>query len=237
MSREEGRRHCLFMDSKGLVCASRTDLQHHKARRRRSPWLLLPPRGLPGWLAAPASGWMALGVVPSHPTSAGTSPVPPPPLRAHLSRPPRPALPRPARLQKPFAHDVPHCKTLVEAIQQVRPSVLIGVSTMAGAFSQQVLQVGGWAVGEVLGGGRRLGRQRGGWVGLSGRYDGSRLWAHPRRACLAPPQRTAALASLARGSAPLWAPVPIGALHPTHPPAAPAGHGCPQRAAHRDAAE
>jgi hypothetical protein len=31
LSRQEGRRRCLFMDSKGLVCASRTDLQHHKA--------------------------------------------------------------------------------------------------------------------------------------------------------------------------------------------------------------
>jgi hypothetical protein len=32
LSRQQGRRHCLFMDSKGLVCASRTDLQPHKAR-------------------------------------------------------------------------------------------------------------------------------------------------------------------------------------------------------------
>ncbi len=30
LSREEGRRHCFFMDSRGLVCASRTGLQHHK---------------------------------------------------------------------------------------------------------------------------------------------------------------------------------------------------------------
>ncbi|PRW57539.1 NADP malic enzyme [Chlorella sorokiniana] len=71
MSREEGRRHCYFMDSKGLVCASRTDLQHHK---------------------------------------------------------------------RPFAHNVPPCRTLEEAIQALRPTVLIGVSTMAGAFSRSVLQ-------------------------------------------------------------------------------------------------
>jgi len=30
MSREEGRRRCFFMDSKGLVCAARDDLQRHK---------------------------------------------------------------------------------------------------------------------------------------------------------------------------------------------------------------
>ncbi|EIE27596.1 cytosolic NADP malic enzyme [Coccomyxa subellipsoidea C-169] len=30
LTREEARQHCLFMDSKGLVCASRTDLQPHK---------------------------------------------------------------------------------------------------------------------------------------------------------------------------------------------------------------
>lgn len=68
----QGRRRCFFMDSKGLVCASRTDLQHHK---------------------------------------------------------------------KPFAHDVPPCRTLPEAIRQLRPTALIGVSTIAGAFSPEVLQV------------------------------------------------------------------------------------------------
>lgn len=71
MTREQGRSHCLFMDSKGLVCASRSDLQPHK---------------------------------------------------------------------KPFAHDVPHCRTLLEAVQQIKPTVLIGVSTVAGAFSGDVLQ-------------------------------------------------------------------------------------------------
>lgn len=50
MTRQQGRRACLFMDSKGLVCSARTDLQHHK---------------------------------------------------------------------RPFAHDVPPCRTLLEAIQQV----------------------------------------------------------------------------------------------------------------------
>lgn len=86
MSREEGRRHCLFMDSKGLVCASRTDLQHHK---------------------------------------------------------------------RPFAHDVPPCATLLEAVRRLHPTVLIGVSTIAGAFDAEVLQVrrrgrGRVALGERL---------------------------------------------------------------------------------------
>lgn len=61
-----------MQDSKGLVCASRTDLQHHK---------------------------------------------------------------------KPFAHDVPPCKTLLEAVQQLRPTALIGVSTVAGAFTEDVFKV------------------------------------------------------------------------------------------------
>ena len=26
----QGRKHCIFLDSKGLVCASRQDLQEHK---------------------------------------------------------------------------------------------------------------------------------------------------------------------------------------------------------------
>ena len=30
ISIEEARKECFFMDSKGLVCKSRTDLQHHK---------------------------------------------------------------------------------------------------------------------------------------------------------------------------------------------------------------
>ena len=50
----------------------------------------------------------------------------------------RPLLPLPAP-QKPFAHDVPACKTLLEAIRQVRPTVLIGVSTQAGSFDGEVL--------------------------------------------------------------------------------------------------
>lgn len=44
--------------------------------------------------------------------------------------------------KRPFAHDVAPCRTLQEAIQALRPTVLIGVSTIAGAFSRDVLQVG-----------------------------------------------------------------------------------------------
>ena len=128
MSREQGRRHCLFMDSKGLVCASRTDLQHHKVRwRRRLPtsrrWLVRLPDG------ALEQG-RALTIL--------TPPFDVAWLRHPLCRC-RPA--SPPFLQKPFAHDVPHCKTLLEAIGQMKPTVLIGVSTIAGAFSQEVLKV------------------------------------------------------------------------------------------------
>lgn len=71
MTREQARRHCLFMDSKGLVCASRTDLQPHKVA---------------------------------------------------------------------FAHDVPPCKTLIEAVRTLRPTALVGVSTSRGAFNREVLE-------------------------------------------------------------------------------------------------
>lgn len=71
LTREEGRQRCFFVDSKGLVCASRTDLQPHKL---------------------------------------------------------------------PFAHDVTPCKTLMEAVRQVRPTALIGVSTSRGAFTTEILK-------------------------------------------------------------------------------------------------
>ena len=71
MSRAEGRKRCFFVDSKGLVCASRTNLQHHKLA---------------------------------------------------------------------FAHDVPQCASLEEAIAALRPTVLIGVSTSRGAFNAHILR-------------------------------------------------------------------------------------------------
>lgn len=40
----------------------------------------------------------------------------------------------------PFAHDVPHQKDLISAIRELRPTALIGVSTIAGAFDEQVLR-------------------------------------------------------------------------------------------------
>lgn len=70
---EEGRSRCYFLDSKGLVCASRkATLQHHKL---------------------------------------------------------------------PFAHDVPYCADLRAAIQQLRPTALIGVSTIGGAFKEQIVRM------------------------------------------------------------------------------------------------
>jgi malic enzyme len=36
---------------------------------------------------------------------------------------------------------VPPCRTLLEAVPTLQPTVLIGVSTVAGAFSAEVLQV------------------------------------------------------------------------------------------------
>lgn len=71
MTRQQGRQRCYYMDSKGLVCASRTNLQSHKVA---------------------------------------------------------------------FAHDVPPCATLEEAIDTLRPTVLIGVSTIKGAFSPEILR-------------------------------------------------------------------------------------------------
>lgn len=71
MSLQQARRHCYFLDSKGLVCASRTDLQRHK---------------------------------------------------------------------QPFAHDVPPQRDLKSAIRALRPTALIGVSTIAGAFDQEVVE-------------------------------------------------------------------------------------------------
>lgn len=67
---EQGRQHCFFMDSRGLVCRSRTNLQHHK---------------------------------------------------------------------EPFAHDVESCPDLLSAIRALRPTALVGVSTIAKAFNKEVV--------------------------------------------------------------------------------------------------
>jgi malate dehydrogenase (oxaloacetate-decarboxylating)(NADP+) len=72
LTRAQARTRCLFMDSKGLVCAARRDLQPHK---------------------------------------------------------------------RPFAHDVPPCATLLEAVTRLRPTALVGVSTSPGAFSREILEV------------------------------------------------------------------------------------------------
>lgn len=72
ISRKEGRQRSFFMDSKGLVCASRSNLESHKQR---------------------------------------------------------------------FAWDISYCKTLAEAVEQLRPTALIGVSTSGGAFTKEVLEL------------------------------------------------------------------------------------------------
>jgi len=41
--------------------------------------------------------------------------------------------------KRPFAHDAPPCKTLLEAVELARPTALVGVSTVPGAFTAEVL--------------------------------------------------------------------------------------------------
>jgi malate dehydrogenase (oxaloacetate-decarboxylating)(NADP+) len=43
-------------------------------------------------------------------------------------------------VQVPFAHDVAPADDLLTAVQQIRPSILMGVSTVAGAFTQEVVE-------------------------------------------------------------------------------------------------
>ncbi|KAF8065915.1 ME6 [Scenedesmus sp. PABB004] len=71
LTMEEGRRHCFFLDSRGLVCSSRTNLQHHKV---------------------------------------------------------------------PFAHDVEFCPNIKAAIAALKPTALVGVSTIAKAFDREVVE-------------------------------------------------------------------------------------------------
>ncbi len=111
--------------------------------------------------------------------------------------------------KRPFAHDVPPCRTLEEAIQALRPSVLIGVSTMAGAFSRGVLEVRGGAA-LCSGGQHALDVQA---PGRGQKADDSAVqdwpnWLHPRDA-LPPALSTCAM---------------------------PAGHGGAERAASHHAA-
>lgn len=72
MSPRDARARCLFLDSKGLVCAARrAELQHHKL---------------------------------------------------------------------PFAHDLPHVASLLEAINTYKPTALVGVSAQKKAFDRAVLE-------------------------------------------------------------------------------------------------
>jgi malate dehydrogenase (oxaloacetate-decarboxylating)(NADP+) len=41
----------------------------------------------------------------------------------------------------PFAHDVPFCADLEEAIEKLQPTALIGVSTIGGAFKERIVRL------------------------------------------------------------------------------------------------
>ncbi|MGC8828787.1 MAG: NAD-dependent malic enzyme [Verrucomicrobiia bacterium] len=71
LSEEEAKRHCWFVDSKGLVVKSRTNLAEHKLK---------------------------------------------------------------------FAHDYPFCPDLLSAIKSLKPTILIGVSGMPQAFTQEIVK-------------------------------------------------------------------------------------------------
>ena len=71
MEETEARRHCWFVDSRGLVCASRTDLASHKLK---------------------------------------------------------------------FAHEHPFIPTFQEALEEFRPTAIIGVAGQAGKFTQEVIE-------------------------------------------------------------------------------------------------
>ena len=111
----------------------------------------------------------------------------------------------------PFAHEAPHCATLLEAVRQIRPTALIGVSTVAGAFSEEVLQVRACVRGE---------RARAAWgcEGEGGVGGAGGAPADPR-SLLAPSAHT------------LLTPPPP---HPT-PHTRTSGHGAAQRAPHHHA--
>jgi malate dehydrogenase (oxaloacetate-decarboxylating)(NADP+) len=42
--------------------------------------------------------------------------------------------------QKPYAHPHPPLKTFVDAIESIKPTAIIGVSTVAKAFNQRVIE-------------------------------------------------------------------------------------------------
>ena len=59
----------------------------------------------------------------------------------HPSRPPfLPSLPVSFFVQVPFAHEGPTCRTLIEAVRELKPTAIIGVSTIPQAFTEEVLR-------------------------------------------------------------------------------------------------
>ena len=43
--------------------------------------------------------------------------------------------------KRPFAHDVKRCSSLIEAIEEIKPTALIGVSTQPGSFTREALEM------------------------------------------------------------------------------------------------
>ena len=43
--------------------------------------------------------------------------------------------------QKMFAHDLADTKSLPDALTEIKPNILIGVSTVGGAFTQEVVEI------------------------------------------------------------------------------------------------
>lgn len=61
----------------------------------------------------------------------------PPPRHKQVCASRRPSL---QHHKLPFAHDVPFCADLRSAVRQLRPTALIGVSTIGGAFKEEVIR-------------------------------------------------------------------------------------------------
>jgi hypothetical protein len=122
MTLQQARERCLFLDSRGLVCKSRTGAPPPAPPPPAA--CRLPPPHLP---ALPRAG-------PALHSQGPLVPTAPPPA-------PAPAAPR-AGLQHhklPFAHDVPFQPDLKAAIRAFQPDAIIGVSTMPGTFDAEVV--------------------------------------------------------------------------------------------------
>jgi hypothetical protein len=164
VSVEEGRARCFYLDSKGLV-----GFRGWRSNLGQTLVVFLvicaygaPPTGF-------ADPRPSLPLHPADPSRAAPNPP-------HPTRPPTPqvcASRRPSlqHHKLPFAHDVPYCADLRSAVGQLRPTALIGVSTIGGAFKEGIVRamaemnvravVWGAGVGGGGFGGRVAGARRG----------------------------------------------------------------------------